>query len=234
MKLIPEHSLSSLALLLLLLSSCGGGGASGGGTVVVEGTTTTPPPLYEIEPNDVAAYADYIGEIIPGDYIEIEGHITECCPDPYDGFAFYAPGPVEVILTLNEANLAADLDFCIYDPTIDQMIACWETDLHPEVGIFDYAGGGEFHVVIRSYIGDSNYLLEVDVRPLPPSVALLTGGPGEPQSAPSPSAIERFADYSAPRKTRAESPVLGEQLLLREDASELLLLPGGVLRSGGH
>ncbi|MCB9915407.1 MAG: hypothetical protein H6828_09695 [Planctomycetes bacterium] len=151
--------------------------------------------LYEREPNDTALTADWIGELRPGDYVEIGGHITECCPDPYDGFAFYAPGPVELHVALYELDLDADLDFCIYDPTLDEMIACWETDLHPEAGVFAFEGPGELHVVVRSYLGDTNYVLALDAQPLPPGLA--AHADAALASAPSADARREFEAYRA-------------------------------------
>ncbi len=225
MKALRSH----LALpALLALASCGGGG---GGTVVVPGYP--PPPLYEIEPNDNALFADYIGEILPGDFIEIEGHITEYYPDPFDGFAFYALGPVRLVITLNEANPGADLDFSIYDPMVDRVIAAWETGSSPEVGVFDWVGPGEFHIVVASYYGDSDYLLQVDVQPLPFGLAATNEGPLEVNRTPSPSAIERFGAYHARESAKAPARKPSQVLLLSEQDGELLLLPAGALRSSG-
>lgn len=151
-------------------------------------------PLQEIEPNDNAAQADYIGELRVGDLVEIEGHITECCPDPFDGFAFFVEEPVELRLSLVEFNLAADLDFCIYDPTVGSVVACWETDSHPEVGLFAFSGPGELHAVIASYLNDSHYRLTIEVLDLQPFA--LSAGSLAAQSAPTEAAAQRFAEYS--------------------------------------
>lgn len=218
----------TLLLLLPLLSACGGGG---GGTV-------TPPAsqvLQEIEPNDNALNADYIGQLVPGDFVEIQGSILECCSDPYDGFAFYAPGPVELVMTLIEANPAADLDFCIYDPTIEQMVACWETDLHPEVGVFDFAGPGELHVVIASYVGDSDYLLQIEARPLPP---LMLASQAEPEvnRAASVRAAKRFERYSkepVAEAVRVISPEAVRALSAELEQDSELLLPAVLFGSAG-
>lgn len=194
-----QHPLASALFLAPLLCAACGGGTSG--TVVVAGGSP-PPPLIELEPNDNALQADCIGEVFPGDRIEIEGHITECCPDPYDGFAFYAAGPVELVLTLFEDSPTADLDLAIYDPGVDAVIQCWETDSHPETGVFRFAGGAEIHVVLHSFIGDSSYLLRVDVNALPQGAALFA------TQGSSASAQRRFAGYTAsahaPRLERVE------------------------------
>ncbi|MFT7486399.1 MAG: hypothetical protein ACI9F9_002254 [Candidatus Paceibacteria bacterium] len=153
----------------------------------------------ENEPNDDAAHADYLGEIRAGDFVAVEGHITQYGHDEFDGFAFYALEPVSVHITLHEGSAFADLDFAIYIPEIDEVVDSWETDNHPEYGVFHLAGAGEFHIVVDSWIGDSSYLLEVDVRPL--SLAM-ENGPGI-----SPTATERFSGYSK-REFDAEGIVL--------------------------
>jgi len=189
------------------------------------GTEPDPPlPLVEIEPNDHASTADYLGEYHPGDYVAVEGHITECCVDPYDGFAIYAPYASSVYITLHEDSPGADLDFCIYDPVIDEMIACWESDSHPEGGIFDYAGGGEFHIVVDSWIGDTTYLLEIDMQPLAPAASFDPGSPPAAQRAlPAPSALahERLADYLQGQAEQLQR----RALLLQTRAGETLLRP---------
>ncbi len=60
-----------LSSLVLLLAACGGGGG---------GAAVAPPSqaLMEVEPNDNALYADYIGELVPGDFVQIQGNILEC------------------------------------------------------------------------------------------------------------------------------------------------------------
>ena len=174
----------------------------------------------EIEPNDNALDADYIGEVFPGDRVEIEGHITECCPDAYDGFAFYAGGPVELVVTLFEDAAGADLDFCIYDPGIDAVVACWETDAHPETGVFNFAGGAEFHVVVRSYLGDSSYLLRMDVNALPAGTVFAA------TQGPSAEAQRRFAGYSGEALEPEVVQVDAERLLLVEGLQEAQVLGG--------
>jgi hypothetical protein len=215
--MIAPRSHQLLSLFALLFVACGGSGEG-------EAVAPTSQALQEIEPNDNALYADYIGELRPGDYVEIQGHVLECCSDPYDGFAFYAPEPVELIFTLVEANPSADLDFCIYDPTVESMVACWETDLHPEVGVFDFAGPGELHVVIGSYVGDSHYLLQIEARPLPPLMLASQAGP-DVNRAPGEKAARRFRAYGGERVLEAEAAALPEQGLL---------LPGGLIGPSGR
>ena len=61
--MIAPRSRQLLSLLVLLLPACGGGG----------GTVSSPSQLLtEIEVNDNATYADYIGELVPGDFVLID------------------------------------------------------------------------------------------------------------------------------------------------------------------
>lgn len=188
-----------------------------GGSVTIGGGGG---PAHEVEPNDDVFNANYLGAVHAGDFIQIEGHITECCYDEYDGFAFYALEPVSVVITLHEASPVADLDFAIYIPEIDDFVAAWETDNHPEFGVFDFAGPGEFHIVINSWIGDSSYLLDVDVQPLFPAAPGADGGPELAAScaAPNPEAdapsavtLERFGAYREP----PQGPAARERVEIR-------------------
>ena len=215
-----------LPAVLLLASGCGGS-STRSTTVIIPPDDDPPPPppgpLMEIEPNDDALDADYIGEIWAGDYLAIQGHITECCPDPFDGFAFYATEPVEVIVTLTELDQDTDLDFALYDPYLDEIIAAWETDAHPETGSFYYDGVGEFHLVVASYFGDSSYVLELDVLPLDP-MRLLTNRPGP--SGPDPDGLtrQRFRAYHA-----APEPEPTAERVLLEEREGALPVPIGPL-----
>jgi len=205
-----NHAIRSLSLVSLVLgASCHsshdnskkpntiGGGGSG--------------PYLEVEINDDAWNANWVGEIRAGDFIPIEGFITECCPDPYDGFSFFTYEAVRLRMTLFESQPGADLDFAIYIPEIDGVVAAFETDNHPEFGVFDFVGPGEFHIVVRSFSGDSNYRLEVDVRPLP---FALSTGPDTPDASPSPFSLEAFSGYA---KASSE-PVLQVAPLLPDPA----------------
>ena len=157
-------------------------------------------PLYEVEPNDDAVHADYLGEFRAGDFIAVEGNITECCNDPFDGFAFYALEPVLVQVTLQSFNPHADLDFALYLPEIDALVDSWETSNNPEFGVFSFAGAGEFQIVVDSWIGAADYLLEVEFLPLGWN---LTNGPGMSSSS-----VRRFSGYSARNVLPAATPRL--------------------------
>ncbi len=166
---MTNHELHVLIPVLTLLSACSGASHGHDSPTINSGSN----PLYEIEPNDNVESADYLGQIRAGDHIAIEGHIQECCDgayscctDMYDGFALYATEPVSVHITLTEYTPGTDLDFAIYLPSINEVVEAFETDNHPEVGVFNLGGVGEFHIVINSWIGDADYILDIDVQPL--------------------------------------------------------------------
>jgi len=217
------ESLLLSALLLASISSCGGsidGPYAGPGPAPGSDPPPDPPSdtVWEWEPNDHNTTANYLGELRVGDRVVIEGDITECCPDPYDGFAFYAAEPIELTIVLTEYD-PADLDFCVYDPYLDEIIACWETDEHPEWGIFSIGVAGDFQLVISSYFGDSAYSMEVTAAPLPPGPSA-PGSGGRNDSAPGELALERFAAYHDSRPERDE-----RRFLLLKDGEEEYLLP---------
>ncbi len=209
--------------LALPLAACSPHDHDHDGSVVIGGGGGG--PVHEVEPNDHAWNANSLGSVQVGDSLQILGHITECCPDEYDGFAFYAIEPVSVHITLFEDNPLADLDFAIYIPAIDDFVAAYETDNHPEFGIFDQGGPGEFHVVINSWTGDSSYTLQVDVQPLIPAATAPGGGSG-----PSSVTIERFGAYRD--GVASDTPPMRIELRQRElpsadaEASEAPPAPG--------
>jgi hypothetical protein len=150
------------AFLLSLLAACyddddcddcGGGGGT--------------PVFFEQEPNDVPLTANDFGVLRPGDRFFIEGFVRDDPSDPFDGFAFVAGDAIHVDFQLFSGDLAADLDVCLYDPQLDQTLACFATDVNPERGGVDVdAGGFAFHLVVESFIGDADYSLEISVLPL--------------------------------------------------------------------
>ena len=134
---------------------------------------------HETEVNDIAPLADYFGVLRPGDHFYIEGRITDIPYDPYypwngydpfDGFAFTADRPIHVEFRLFIEDYYSDLDVLVYDPQIDADVGWFQTDHNPETGAVDvFAGGLDFHLVIESWVGISNYSLEIEVYDLYPS-----------------------------------------------------------------
>lgn len=164
--------LSSLPTLILFAAASLGCSHSSGHAV-----STSNPAITEIEPNNNAFQPDSIGPVASNTYYQIVGSIQEgessgdysstFGTDSFDGFAFYVEDTVEIEFVLHAANPFADLDLWIYDPFYDEYIARFESTSSPEYGrvTFPYLGE-EFHVVVNSYSGDSNYTLELIAHPL--------------------------------------------------------------------
>ncbi len=124
------------------------------------------PTYSESEPNDDACCADDFGVLAAGEFLSIEGFISDDGHDPFDGFAFEAWQPLEVEFRLISES-GADLDLCLYDPQIDLVVDCYETPYNPEVGTaFILAGGVDFHLVVNAFAGSGPYTLEVWASPL--------------------------------------------------------------------
>lgn len=125
-------------------------------------------PLFqEAEPNDDPLTANHFGILEVGDHFLIQGFVRDDVADPFDGFAFTAGSALHVDFQLFIDTNTADLDVCLYDPQLDQTVACFATDINPEQGGVDVSAGGlDFHLVLESFVGDGPYTLEVVVQPL--------------------------------------------------------------------
>jgi hypothetical protein len=146
---------------LLLLVGCGRHRLHGS-------ESAEPLPTYrEVEVNDDPLQANHFGVLRPGDRFLIEGFVRDDGLDPFDGFAFTAGGPIHVDFQLFIDDPRDDLDVCLYDPLVDETLACYATADNPERGGVDVSDGGfDFHLVVESFHGSSTYTLEIDVQPL--------------------------------------------------------------------
>jgi len=148
-----------IALPLALLTACHSHHSHGGDDVV--------PVFFETERNDDPLTANHFGLLRPGDHFFIDGFVRDDLADPFDGFAFTAEEPLHVDFQLFIGNAQADLDVCLYDPAIDETVACFATSDDPERGGVDvFAGGLDFQLVVESFVGDASYSLEIVVLPL--------------------------------------------------------------------
>ncbi|HED65408.1 MAG TPA: hypothetical protein ENJ09_07620 [Planctomycetes bacterium] len=131
-------------------------------------TTVLPSNVYrEAEPNDTVLSANDFGVLLPGDHFFIDGWTTDSGTDPFDGFEFVAGEPIHVDFQLHHADPTTDFDVCLFDPLLNQTIACFATGNLPETGGVDVTGGGlEFQLVVESFLGSGAYSLEIDVVPL--------------------------------------------------------------------
>jgi hypothetical protein len=128
-----------------------------------------PPPFdtWENEPNDVAWSPDPIGPLAVGDGLIIGGHVTELGPDFFDGFAFQSVEPCDIQFTLVAENPGGDLDLCVYDPQLGVYSFCFENGGSVETGRFSVPNAWtDFHLVVSSFSGDSEYRLDVACLPI--------------------------------------------------------------------
>lgn len=212
-------------------------------------------PVYgETEPNDFASEAEPFGLLRPGDGFAIAGHVRDDEFDPADGFAFTAAQPLHVEFRLVAENPYADLAVALYDPFLDETVAVFQTGNNPELGSVDvFAGDVDFHLVVASLAGFSDYRLELQVfslglaareapeeggarlRPAGASLATeavasppgLEGYPGREEPAPdapeSAAAVGFLIEVDAAEGTITRSP-----LVLNTDGT-WMGIPGGVL-----
>lgn len=125
------------------------------------------PVFVEQERNDDPLTANDFGTLRPGDRFIIEGFVRDDLADPFDHFAFRSAGPLHVDFELIANHAAADLDVCLYDSQLDQVVDCFTSEVNPELGGVDvFAGGLRFQLLVESFIGDSTYSLVITVLPL--------------------------------------------------------------------
>jgi len=178
------------------------------------------PVLGEFERNDTPQQANHLGLLYPGQRFFVDGFVRDDDFDPFDGFAFTASEPIHVDFQLHHGSSVADLDVCLYDPFLDETLACWATTDRPERGGVDvFAGGADFHLVVESFSGDSSYSLELVVYPLyalSAGPARLAGVEGRAERAPA--AQERYRQ-PAPRPA-----LVIEQVIELDPLTGLLLV----------
>ena len=188
------------------------------------------PVFLEIEPNNDPPDADHFGVIRPGDHFFIEGTIRDDAFDPFDGFAFTSGDLIHVDFQLFVDDPFSDLDVCLYDPQLDQTIACFATTSNPEQGGVDVVSAGfDFHLVVESFVGISHYTLEIAVQPL--LAATQAREPGAAQSPLSAVNASQFAgrepaaehEYSKRRAAERDQRLVIEQTLEVDRASGLVL-----------
>jgi len=186
---------SSRALAALALSAC-------------HGTTVTPAPppapLDEAEPNDSAFQASWFGHLSPGSALAIAGHVTFDGDDPYDGFAFTTAAPMTLRFVLTPALAGTDLDLCVYDPDLDEFVACFDSPDGTEIGEIGFpAAGIDFHLVVSSAWASSSYLLEIEAIPYLPSPANADPSAGAADKG----TLARVAGYRDGRPEAESEPV---------------------------
>jgi hypothetical protein len=174
------------------------------------------PAFRESERNDAPFEANHFGLLVPGDRFFIDGFVRDDAFDPFDGFAFTAAQPIHVDFQLHHGSASADLDVCLYDPLLDETLACWATTERPERGGVDVFGAGfDFHLVVESFAGDSSYSLELVVY----SLAALPRLPGASGLAGTGAAAERAPDALTTYRKPAPEPAFVLEHTLEFDAA---------------
>ncbi|MEZ5978444.1 MAG: hypothetical protein R3F34_09520 [Planctomycetota bacterium] len=136
--------------------------------VLVPGEPT--PYYYDAEPNDDSRHPQPIGPLYPPEQLVIRGSVCGVWGfgyDATDAFAFQAMSPARVEFHLAAYDGTADLDLCLVDPFLEEVVAHWDS-AGDEWGSFDVPGAGvDFHLVVVAYSGTSDYDLELRADPLP-------------------------------------------------------------------
>ncbi len=206
-------SYPSLALALLpLLSACG------------IGRSERVDLVSEREPNDLAADANNLGALRPGDRVRINGCVCDSFIDSFDGFAFYSVEPILVEVELVWGSPFADLDLCVFEPGFnapDEFTFCFDSPLSfVESGTFEVDPDSDFHLVVDAFTGQTNYTLYVNAYSRPnygrstSTEAPEAGSESERDVAPalleeaSPKGDPRarFEEYRGPSVEAAEAP----------------------------
>jgi hypothetical protein len=170
----PRITLSLWALAAL--------GACGGGSGGHHHPGPPPPPgpdfLVEYEPNDSPYHPDFIGHVDALTHLVIEGHVEVGYGDLYDHFEFVADQPMEIEFHLSGPYHDSDLDLAVWDPYFEEYIIWYDTPWNPESGAFVvHEPGKVFQVMVRSFLFDDDYELEIIGRHYPFSGT--SDGPGE-------------------------------------------------------
>ena len=160
-----------LAGLTLTVAGCGGGGPT-----YVGGGYQGPPVFDELEPNDSPYEPDYLGGVDILSHFIVEGHVEAIGWDLVDHFELVADEPVGIEFYLHGDHPAADLDLCLWDPDIGQVVACYDGPWNPEEGFFtiDYPGK-RVVLIVEAWAVDTTYSLELRATPNP---YYGQGGPG--------------------------------------------------------
>jgi hypothetical protein len=202
---LPKSVLLAALPVVLVVTSCHHHSSNSGNN------NNGPVTLYEIEPNGNSVNPDFIGTVVPGDSLNIEGRITNDGSDDFDGFGFVALQPLVVEFRLYADNPAADLDLRVYDPEFDDFPASFTSVFDPEEGAFSIlTAGQEFHMVVDSAFGTSTYFLEVDFFAPGPALNPATDG-DQPVSD---------VVLLRARPSRLNSPDLSRSSYLRRNAVE--------------
>ncbi len=157
----PLRTLSSLAGVITLATLLGACRVDG----FHQGPGQTVVFVNEIEPNNLAAQANYFGFLEPSETVVIQGSVAGLDgsgPDGVDGFEFSSPGGVHVTFFLDSVDSNSDVDVCLFDPVSGLYLACWESPFADESGEFWVDNlGADYQLVVIAADAASAYTLEV-------------------------------------------------------------------------
>jgi hypothetical protein len=121
--------------------------------------------MEEIEPNNAAGQADYVGFLEPGETFVISGSVAGfngIGPDAVDGFELSSPGGTHVSFYLDSVDPFSDVDVCLYDPWFGDYVACWESPFADEAGEFSVEGfGSDYQLVVIAADAATAYTLTI-------------------------------------------------------------------------
>lgn len=129
---------------------------------------TQAPPLSELEPNDSALRADWLGAVQLGSSLAVAGHVGMLGRDLRDGFAVTAAAPCTLRFALRPVLPGVDLDLAVFAPSLDAFAASFDSRGALETGEIEIGEAGTaVHFVVASAWGSSSYVLEIEALPCP-------------------------------------------------------------------
>jgi len=165
---------------------------------------------WESEPNDSHAEPNVLGFFYVGDEFTLGGWIRDDVYDPFDGFAITSGEPLDISFVLEPVASNADLDLCVWDPQLGAFAFCFDSPNSVEVGRFSVPDGlTEFHMVVSSYSGDTEYRLRIRAEPL--TFGALPEGAG---AGSKPERAVPYDCYAAPRAL-AEPEAVAPRIVAR-------------------
>jgi hypothetical protein len=118
----------------------------------------------ELEPNDTALTADFLGDAFVGDCVDVAGTIVD--PTDEDTYRFLVQERLSLVVTLDHSP-RVDFDVQLFDADTQQLILDCGSPVVPEVCVVPFAVGGRalaVDVVVTSVLGAGTYTLTLDAQ----------------------------------------------------------------------
>jgi hypothetical protein len=154
-------SVGMVGLLMMAgaLGSCGGGDHDdgfheSGGCVLVR----------ELEPNDTALTAQFLGDAFVGDCVDVAGNIFDAADE--DTYRFLVQESLNLVVTLDHSPLV-DFDIQLFNADTQRLIRDCGSNVVPEVCVVSFdVGAGDIavDVVVTSFGGAGTYTLTLDAQ----------------------------------------------------------------------